>query len=155
MDNFFEGDGRVAEFVSVTTQDKEWLLLQHLNPGHVFESMWFIMEAARDHNQRHWIEKATEAVKTAAALGWDTVYGGFFRFVNCNGGMPKGVTTQGPYERLILDTWDTKLWWPHSEALYATLLAYELTGEEQLVCALSEDSSIRVSNVSESRCSDG
>ena len=37
-----------------------------------------------------------------------------------------------PYEELILDTWDLKLWWPHSEALYSTLLAYRLTGDDQL-----------------------
>jgi len=26
---------------------------------------------------------------------------------------------------------DMKLWWPHNEALYATLLAYHLTGAEK------------------------
>ena len=25
--------------------------------------------------------------------------------------------------------WDMKLWWPHTEALYAPLLAYHLTGD--------------------------
>jgi N-acylglucosamine 2-epimerase len=29
----------------------------------------------------------------------------------------------------MLDTWDTKIWWPHAEALYATLLAYKVTGD--------------------------
>jgi N-acylglucosamine 2-epimerase len=45
---------------------------------------------------------------------------------------PVGTTSDQPYERLILDTWDLKLWWPHSEALYSTLLAYKLTGDDQL-----------------------
>jgi len=27
--------------------------------------------------------------------------------------------------------WDMKLWWPHTEALYATLLAYHLTGDNR------------------------
>ena len=27
--------------------------------------------------------------------------------------------------------WDMKLWWPHNEAIYAALLAYQLTGESR------------------------
>ena len=32
-------------------------------------------------------------------------------------------------ERLIRETWSSKLWWPHSEALYASLLAYRVGGK--------------------------
>ena len=34
----------------------------------------------------------------------------------------------GPFEQLIVDTWDTKIWWPHSEALYGALLAERAGG---------------------------
>src|SRR5690606_29371540 len=31
--------------------------------------------------------------------------------------------------QLILDTWDGKIWWPHSESLYAGLVADEALGQ--------------------------
>jgi N-acylglucosamine 2-epimerase len=130
LETFYREDGRVSEFLPLTTQKSDRLLVRHVNPGHVFECMWFILNAARQHDQ--WIDKAVTAIKTAAALGWDQVHGGFFRFVSETGGEPVGATSGEPYERLILDTWDLKLWWPHSEALYSTLLAYKLTGDDQL-----------------------
>ena len=50
--------------------------------------------------------------------------------------MPDGTPPVGPSESasedLILDTWHTKIWWPHSEALYTTALAGLLTGDEDL-----------------------
>ena len=132
LESFCHNDGRVAEFLPVTTERSDGLLLRHLNPGHVFECMWFIMNTARQQNQNQWIPRAVTAIKTAASLGWDQLYGGFFRFVNETGGKPDGTTSGQPYEELILDTWDLKLWWPHSEALYSMLLAYKLTGDDHL-----------------------
>jgi len=32
-------------------------------------------------------------------------------------------------EKAILDSWDTKLWWPHSETLFTSILAFKLTGD--------------------------
>ncbi|NOY06603.1 MAG: N-acylglucosamine 2-epimerase, partial [Chlorobi bacterium] len=52
-------------------------------------------------------------------LGWDDEYEGLFAFVDIEG---------KPSERL---EWDMKLWWPHTEALYATLLAYRMTNDHQ------------------------
>jgi len=132
LESFCHNDGRVAEFLPVTAEGSHDLLLRHLNPGHVFECMWFIMNTARLQGQNQWIPRAVTAIKTAASLGWDQDYGGFFRFVSETGGEPVGTISGQPYERLILDTWDLKLWWPHSEALYSTLLAYKLTQDDQL-----------------------
>ena len=39
-----------------------------------------------------------------------------FSFVDVEGRQPEQVE------------WDMKYWWPHTEAIYATLLAYALTG---------------------------
>jgi N-acylglucosamine 2-epimerase len=33
----------------------------------------------------------------------------------------------------VVNGWGDKLWWVHSEALYATLLAYRLTGDSDLL----------------------
>jgi N-acylglucosamine 2-epimerase len=52
-------------------------------------------------------------------IGWDPQDGGILYFVDCDGKQPE------PYE------WDMKLAWPHNEALYATLLAHHITGDEK------------------------
>ena len=132
LESYCHEDGRVTEFLPLTTHANDGLLVRHVNPGHVFECMWFIMNTALQQKQNQWIPKAVTAIKTAASLGWDQAYGGFFRFVSETGGKPVGTTSGQPYELLILDTWDLKLWWPHSEALYSTLLAYRLTGDTHL-----------------------
>ena len=33
----------------------------------------------------------------------------------------------------LTENWDNKLWWVHSEALYALILAYEHTGDEKFM----------------------
>jgi len=65
--------------------------------------------------------------------GWDVEFGGVLRFVDSDGGKPKGEMNKSKLEIMIADTWDMKLWWSHSEALYATLLGYWLTGNTHLI----------------------
>ena len=49
--------------------------------------------------------------------GWDAEYGGLLYFVDVNG-LP------------VQEYWhDMKFWWPHNEAIIATLMAYQLTGD--------------------------
>ncbi len=52
-------------------------------------------------------------------LGWDKEFGGLFSFVDIEGKQPAQVE------------WDMKYWWPHCEAVYAFLLAYDLSGESR------------------------
>ena len=72
---------------------------------------------ARKDNQI--IQKALQILDASMELGWDKEYGGLFYFVDIEG---------KPAEQL---EWDMKLWWPHTEALYASLLAHSLTGDEK------------------------
>ncbi len=65
--------------------------------------------------------------------GWDSEFGGIFRYVDREGARPRGVAGDEPYEALMMDTWDTKIWWPHAEALYATLLGSKVTGDAAFV----------------------
>ncbi|TQM02968.1 AGE family epimerase/isomerase [Pseudonocardia kunmingensis] len=110
----------VAEMPS----DHDGLLMRHRTPGHVLEATWFLHHARdllagsalADPQVLHGI-----AVR-ALGLGWDGVHGGLLRYVDRDGGAPTGARTDDPYEALVVDTWDTKLWWPHAEALYATAL---------------------------------
>ena len=49
-----------------------------------------------------------------------------------SGGPPRGRSCQSVYERGVAATWDAKLWWIHSEALYTTALASVLSHDAAL-----------------------
>ncbi len=88
-----------------------------VNPGHALESMWFmihIFQRLGDHEQ---IRKAIQAIKWHIELGWDEKYGGI-------------VLARDAAGSFWADKWDTKIWWPHTEALYALLLAYSISKQE-------------------------
>ncbi|KPK84437.1 MAG: hypothetical protein AMJ81_05520, partial [Phycisphaerae bacterium SM23_33] len=96
-------------------------------PGHVIEDMWFQIHIAaggcsapgpggRGDERR--IAQACRIIRRHLEVGWDDQYGGLFLAVDADG-----------RDEIGWDYADTKLWWPHTEALYATLLAYEHTGE--------------------------
>jgi N-acylglucosamine 2-epimerase len=54
----------------------------------------------------------------ALTAGWDEEYGGLLYFQDAEGHPPES------YEH------DMKLWWPHNEALIATLMAFRNTGKQ-------------------------
>ena len=87
-----------------------------LNPGHAIESMGFVMEAAGAYEDVQAGELAAEALLWMLERGWDEEFGGLFYFLDAGGRPPE------PLE------WSMKLWWPHTEALNALLLAYRRTG---------------------------
>lgn len=89
----------------------------YIMPGHAIESMWFVMHLARRRGDADTIRRAAEAMRWHLKRGWDKEYGGLFLGMDLEG--------REPY----LPHADKKLWWPHTEALYGTLLAHELTGE--------------------------
>lgn len=104
------------------------LLARHRAPGHVLECLWFLVHAARhvpavtpifETDGDSWL---VPAAHRSLAIGWDDRDGGLFRWVDTDGGEPRGRLLDDRYEGLVVDTWDTKLWWPHSEALYTTAL---------------------------------
>lgn len=137
LDVFVRPDGLVAEVL--VPGDTISLLARHVTPGHAIESMWFVIEQALTHGRSNAVARASGVIAASHAAGWDSEYGGLFRYLvpepGANAAEPSGARRQpdgepqGPFEKLILDTWDTKIWWPHSEALYATLLAAEVTND--------------------------
>jgi N-acylglucosamine 2-epimerase len=88
-------------------------------PGHAIESMWFQMHLSKDRKMR---DRACRAILRHLEIGWDPEVGGLFLAVDAGG--RKDVAW--PFA-------DSKLWWPHTEALYATLLAYEHTRDERFL----------------------
>ena len=88
-------------------------------PGHAIESMWFQMHRAlARNNDRKSIQAAAEVLRWHLESGWDKEYGGIFLGLDAEGHAPH------------LPNSDAKLWWPHTEALYALLLAHQLTNEK-------------------------
>lgn len=84
-------------------------------PGHAIESMWFVMRRAQARSDFAGITHAGEVMRWHLEKGWDPEYGGIFLGVDAEGQTP------------FLAHSDVKLWWPHTEALYALLLGYSLT----------------------------
>ena len=86
-------------------------------PGHAIESMWFIMHWALRRANLALIQRAAEVLRWHLEAGWDREHGGILLGIDAEGNAP------------FLPNSDKKIWWPHTEALYALLLAQELTGE--------------------------
>lgn len=89
-----------------------------VNPGHVIECSWFLMEEANHQQDQAMHARSREMLLEAIKLGWDKEYGGLLYFLDCLGKPPEA------YEH------DMKLWWPHNEMVIAALMAYRDTGEE-------------------------
>ncbi|MDM5201114.1 AGE family epimerase/isomerase [Fictibacillus enclensis] len=124
MNTFRMKDGTIQELKTDQETLQDTLLYRHRNPGHGIECMWFVMALAEKRNEAKVMEEACMSILAILDKGWDHEYGGLYRFIDVDGGKPQGRRTSTEYERLIEETWDTKLWWPHSEALYATLYAF-------------------------------
>ena len=90
-----------------------------LSPGHSIEGAWFILHEAKHRRDPALVKLGCQMLDLMWAWGWDPEYGGitYFRDVK---------------NRPVQEYWhDMKFWWPHNEAIIATLLAYQLTGDEK------------------------
>ena len=90
-----------------------------LTPGHAIECSWFIMNEGRQRNDADLIRTGLDMLDWMWDRGWDQEYGGLMYFVDL-------------YGKPVQEYWhDMKFWWPHNEAVIATLLAWQLTGDEK------------------------
>lgn len=89
-----------------------------INPGHCIETAWFILEEAK---HRNWDKGLTDTALTILdwswEWGWDKEFGGIINFRDCRN-LPCQDYSQ-----------DMKFWWPQTEAIIATLYAYQATGD--------------------------
>ena len=89
-----------------------------INPGHCIETAWFLLEEAK---HRNWEPKLTQTalniLNWSWKWGWDEEYGGIINFKDCKNLPPQDYSQ------------DMKFWWPQTEAIIATLYAYEATGD--------------------------
>ncbi|WP_202964652.1 AGE family epimerase/isomerase [Inquilinus limosus] len=136
---FLAGDD-IAEMAPAAASDADTLLARHRTPGHVLEACWFLWQAGQSLRHRGIAAESplfeadtlADIAIRAATLGWDAEQGGLLRYADRDGGAPRGRRTGDRYEELVADTWDTKLWWPHAEALYTLGLLYLETGRDDL-----------------------
>ena len=136
IDHFFIPDNLIMEMVNPHVKQDNSMLGRYINPGHSIEDMWFIMHQALQLHNHKIVELAASVVEKVFEIGWDQECGGLFLFVDKEGGKPKGETEGFENEPMLdklTNDWDNKLWWPHSEALYTTLLGYYLTNKESLL----------------------
>ena len=91
-----------------------------LNPGHAIEAAWFILHEARYRGADQALTAlGCQMLDWMWERGWDKEFGGILYFVDVD-------------DRPVQEYWhDMKFWWPHNEAIIATLLAHHLTGEER------------------------
>ena len=93
-----------------------------INPGHCIETAWFLLEEAKYRGgDPQLTEVAVKILDWSWKWGWDKEYGGLINFRDC-----KRLPVQD-YSQ------DMKFWWPQTEAIIATLYAYEATGEERFL----------------------
>ena len=90
-----------------------------LNPGHAIECAWFIMREGDFRKDARLIRLACSMLEWMWRRGWDAEHGGLFYFRDL-------------FDKPVQEYWhDMKFWWPHCEAIIATLMAWRLTGEEK------------------------
>jgi N-acylglucosamine 2-epimerase len=88
-----------------------------LNPGHAIEAAWFIMHEGKLRGDKRLVGVGRTILDWMWARGWDEECGGVYYFRDLRG-LP------------VQEYWhDMKFWWPHNEAIIATLLAWTLTGD--------------------------
>lgn len=115
MDVYLRSDrGLVFEWLRTDTTEFPPPQGTAVIPGHAIESMWFQMHIARDKNDTATLDRACETIRKHLEIGWDREFGGLFYAVDADNRPEVGW----PFAQ-------SKLWWPHTEAPYATLLAYE------------------------------
>ena len=88
-----------------------------VDPGHINEAMWFIMDLAERLNYQEMQKKCVEILINMTEYGWDKKYGGIFYFMDIKGYPPQQLE------------WDQKLFWVHVETLIALIKGYQHTGD--------------------------
>ena len=90
-----------------------------VNPGHSIEMAWFLLLVLRRQPDAALQARVLQALDATLTFGWDREHGGLFYFMDIEGRPPL------PLESTM------KLWWPHTEALYAVILAYAVTRDRK------------------------
>lgn len=132
FDRFMLPDGTVLELRTSDDRPEDTVMARHINPGHTLEGLWMLLTVAVRELNPAWLARAHQAVRRALEHGWDEEHGGILYYVDRAGGALTGAAGTSEYEARVRASSDTKLWWVHSEAIYATALSYRLSGDEKM-----------------------
>jgi len=120
MDIFLDqGTNLISESVAVNGEHLNSFEGRLINPGHIIEAMWFIMEIARRREDITLAKRASDVMLATLDFGWDKQYRGIYYFLDRLGHPP-----------LQLE-WDQKLWWVHLETLVALAMGYQMTNDSR------------------------
>lgn len=90
-----------------------------LNSGRALEAALFVLHEGKLRGDRRLVRLGLTILDWMWERGWDEEYGGVYYFRDL-----RGLPVQEYWHGM-------KFWWPHCEAIIATLLAWTLTGEER------------------------
>lgn len=97
----------------------KWPERRLFNPGHSIEAAWFIFYLLDWTDDPEAETMALNVIENSLAFGWDKEYGGLYYFMDIDA-----------KPTLQLES-TMKLWWPHTEAIYALILAYSRTTDKK------------------------
>lgn len=129
---YFMKDRVILECLDSDYQELKSRYGRHINPGHIVECMWFILEASQWLGMKEVQDQALDVIKYVSSISWDEEYGGMYYYLDREGGMPKGeyLRKEESLSSAMMRDWENKMWWPHLEAMYANLTGILCYGDE-------------------------
>lgn len=121
------GGSAVLENVSVDGQELPGCHGRLQNPGHALEAGWFLLQFCSQFEEEEEKKKDLQDEAISKFIlqpfqsGWDRQHGGLYYFQDVDGHCPTQLE------------WSMKLWWPHCEALVASLMAFTQTKRPELL----------------------
>ena len=132
IDHFRNDSSLVREIITRDNGRVPGILGNHINPGHSIEDSWFLDDAALLLDRPDISASAAAIMKASFRYGWDREFGGILHFASL-GPDPLCFESDSdePTVKLVQGGWGDKLWWVHSETLYASLRFYLKTGDPE------------------------
>ena len=125
LNRFYSDEfGLVFENMPVNSSkpDLESSIGRQMNPGHVLEAMWFLLNYLQNvPGSEEKIAAITKIIANTLEFGWDKEFGGIYYFMDALG---------KPHLEL---QHNMKLWWVHNEATLACLYAYSVSKDQKFL----------------------
>ena len=132
--DWFARDEYQLVFEAVTRDNK--VLLEEagrfINPGHSFESAWFLLEAAEISGNSRMAERGLQIIDWTYRVAWDKANGGIYSYLNAEGGEPQPLD----WHKETNSLWNDKVWWVNCEALCAFAKAFAQSADEKYLVML-------------------
>ncbi len=98
-----------------------WPEGRFFNPGHSIEVAWFVIHLLEYIEDSEMFSLALDTLEGSLNFGWDKKHGGIYYFMDVEG-KPTLQLESG-----------MKLWWSHTEAIYALILAFCRTEDDRWI----------------------